>query len=96
MQTNKLRSYFGFAKKSSSIIYGFDGLKKDYKKISGVFLSCDISGNLEQKVVDFCLNKNIIYKKLEYSLDDLLNTNNCMVVAIINKNFVKPILECEE
>ncbi len=94
MPSKKLENYLGLCKRSNSIVYGFDNIKDN--KCYLVLIGCDCKEKLEIHIKNFCEQRKIEYKKLDKSLNDLLNTNNCSVVGIVNKNFVNPILECEE
>ena len=96
MSAGKIENYLGFAKKSNSILFGFDAIKSSKKRIYCVIIGCDILEKLETKVRNICKQRKIPIKKLKSSLDDLLHTSNCKVISIINKNFVGPILESEE
>ena len=94
MQRSKLNGYLGLCKRSNSILYGFDNIKAS-KNCFLVLISSDCKENLERRVSNICAERNIKIKKLNATLNEILNTNNCSVVGIINKNFVEPILKCE-
>ncbi|MBR1925338.1 MAG: hypothetical protein IJ837_00605 [Clostridia bacterium] len=96
MLKSKLSGYLGLAIRSNSVLFGFDNLKAYKKKVYCVLISGDVQNKLEQHINNLCEERNITTKKLKNSLDDLIKTNNCKVISIINKNFVVPILECEE
>lgn len=94
MPKGKLENYLGLCKRSNSIVYGFDNIKQNI--CYAVLIGCDCKEKLEKHIKNVCEIKNIKYRKLKKSLNELLGANNCSVVGIINKNFVEPILECEE
>ena len=96
MLKSKLSGYLGLAIRSNSVLFGFDNLKSYKKKVYCVLVSGDVQKKLEQHINNLCAERNIIVKKLKNNLDDLIKTNNCKVISIINKNFVVPIMESEE
>ena len=93
---SKLENYLGLAKRSNSLIFGFDNIKSQKNKIFCIIL-CKTANDKQKNYVDaLCKEKGIEFRTTNILLDELLKTTNCKVVGIINKNFVKPILESEE
>ncbi len=94
MQTNKIKTYVGFAIKSNSVVFGFDALLETKKKVSCVLYSADINPKVEVKLHDLCQYKNWALIKLENTtISEVTNRDNCKVIGIINKDLVKGILE---
>lgn len=95
MPKSKIENYLGLCRRSNSIIFGFDNIKSS-KNCFLVLISFDCKPNLERRIHNICNERKIIFKKLTTTLNEMFNIDNCSVIGITNKNFVKPILECEE
>lgn len=94
MPKGKLENYLGLCKRSNSIVYGFDNIKKTQCCL--ILIGGDCKEKLETHIKNLCNERNTQHKKLKKSLNELLHVNNCSVVGITNINFVNPILDCEE
>ena len=94
MLKGKLENYLGLAKRSNSIVYGFENIKSN--DCYAVLIGGDCKEKLEMHIKNVCNIRNIKYRKLNKSLNELFKTNNCSVIGIVNKNFIQPILESEE
>ncbi len=91
---HKIEKYLGFCKKSNSIIYGFDNIKKEKKQIFGILLCSSANEKLKLQINHICETRKIKLKVLkDLTIDELLNTNNCKVIALTNENLSKAILE---
>lgn len=97
MSKEKLKSYLGLAKKANAIIYGKDSIKDFRKPIYCVILCVNASDKLKFHINNLCESKKINLKVLKsVSIDEMLGTENCKVIGVINPNFAKAILENEE
>ena len=94
MPKAKLDGYLGLCKRSNSLVYGLDNIKVNHCYL--VLIGSDCKEKLEMRIHNICEERKMPYRKLKKSLNELLSTNNCSVVGVVNKNFVNPILESEE
>ncbi len=94
---HKIEKYLGFCKKSNTIIYGFDNIKKEKKQIFFVLLCSSANEKLKTQINHICETRKIKLKVLkDVTIDDILHTNNCKVIALTNENLSKAILESGE
>ena len=90
---NKILTYLNFAKKSGTIIFGIDNIKASKNKLFCVLLSCDASQNLITSTKNFSETNNISFMQLDGTIDELLKTTNCKVIAISNQSLAEQILK---
>lgn len=92
MKNNKLLTYLGFARKSGNLIYGIDNIEHYKKEIYVVLIDATLSENGRKQLIKVCLSKSIsIYQLTDISLDELINTNNCKIVGIIDFNLASAV-----
>ena len=96
MSNGRLKTYVGFVLRSNSAVFGFDNLKKSFKKVFCVVCDKTLGENTKNQITNFCESKKVALKELKSSVDSVFNTTNCKVVGITNKELAKQILECEE
>jgi len=97
MPQRKIKNYLGLARRANAIIFGIDNIKSYKKKIYCIILCSSASENLKSSIDIIISRREIPIKKLEEgTLDEMLNTQNCKVIAITNESFIKPILKGEE
>ena len=87
---NNAIKYINLAKKAGAVIYGIDNIINN-KNIILILLCPTASSNLVDKTLNFVNKKNIKLIKLQDSLDKILNTTNCKVIGITNKQLATQI-----
>ncbi len=93
---SKLGSYLGLAKRANALVYGYDNIKSE-KNVCLIVMCKDANSKLREHIYNLVEKLNLPIRVLkEKQLDDILYTTNCKVVGLINKNFLKPILDSEE
>lgn len=92
MRENKISSYINFAIKSGQVIFGYDNLFVFKKKPRLVLVSNDLTEKMQNKVIDFCNEKEIKFVLLELSLGNLIARDNCKVLAILDNGLSNAIL----
>ena len=95
MEKSKLIAYLGFAIKSGKVIFGYDKLFETKKNPNLVLICSSLNEKNTDKILKFCEDKKIKVIKLEQLLlGDLINRDNCKVLAIADLNFATVI--CRE
>lgn len=93
---NKIISYIGFAQKSNKLLSGQSTIKRTTKKLSLVLVCSSASQNLIDLATNIA-NKNqcevIVTKPL---LEDLTHIKNVKIVALVDENLSKAIIENKE
>lgn len=97
MPQNNLKNYLGLARRANGVVFGIDNIKS-YKKVIGGIILCSSAGErLKSSIENISEKRKIPLKILKnMKLDEMLNTQNCKVIAITNESFIKPIFSCEE
>lgn len=88
-----IESYLGFAIKSGKIIYGIDSILASKKKKYALILSKTATENLRKKAVLHSERFNIPLVEVD-SLEELIYKQNCKLVAVLDPNLAKAILDC--
>lgn len=89
----KIFSYVNFAIKAKEVVYGIDNIKTSRANISYIILSKTASKNLLEATTRFCQQKGIPFAiTKEYTLDELMHTNNCKVIGVTNQNIAQQII----
>ncbi len=88
-----IESYLGFAVKSGKIIYGIDGVLASRKKKFLMILSGDAAQNLKKKTALHSERFSIPVIEVP-DLPAIIYKQNCKLVAILEPNIAKAILEC--
>jgi len=97
MPQGSLKNYLGLAKRASAVVFGIDNIKSYRKPIFCIILCSSAGEKLKSSIEIISKNKGIPLKILQSgTLDEMLNTQNCKVIAITNKSFIEPIFKCEE
>ena len=93
MEENKLRSYFGFAIKSNSAIFGADSVVNGNKKVCLVAVSEDINETSMKRLRKKCENQSIILLTFEKGkIADYTHRENCKCVGVTDKNLAAAII----
>lgn len=91
MDSNKIKTYINFAKRSRSIVYGVDDILKS-RNIQFICISENLAESSKNKLNKFILEKNIDYINLKFELFySLLNNDAIKVFGITDKNLAKAI-----
>ncbi len=86
-------SYLGFAIKSGKILYGIDSVLASKKRKHLLILSSTASDNLKKKAFLHSERLNIPMIEIP-NLEEISYKQNCKLVAILEPNLAKAILEC--
>jgi ribosomal protein L7Ae-like RNA K-turn-binding protein len=92
MSKNKIDTYIRFAIKSRSIIYGIDNIKKGIRQIKIIIADKTLSENSLDKAGLLCNKNNIPLVISEEELNNILNTENCRIIGITNRNMAEAII----
>jgi ribosomal protein L7Ae-like RNA K-turn-binding protein len=91
LDSNKIKTYINFAKKSRNIIYGLDDIIKS-TKVKLVIVSSDLAEKSGNKINKFVLENNIFKIDLEQNeFYELLQVDAVKVFAITDINLAKAI-----
>lgn len=93
----KIDSYLGFAKRSRSLIMGYNTclLAMDKRKLKLLVLASDVSENTMKKLVKAATERNVVYR-IYGTCDDLSQACGTMgrgVFGITDRNFANVILK---
>ncbi len=93
MNLTKVKSYFGFAVKSGSAVFGTDNILQ--KKPKAVFIGDDLSENAQKKLAHLCEQYELCLVKL--NKDDIKNitsSEDVKAFGIKDKNLADAMISC--
>jgi len=98
LNTNKIKTYVGFAIRSRKIIFGYDNIVT-YKKTQNLILvSSTVNEKVKGKINSFAENKNIKIVNLQgITVEELTDRDNSKIISIIDESLSNAIisqLEC--
>ena len=94
MENNKIYTYIGFAIKSRKIRCGFNSVATLKGKVPLLLLCKTASDNTFDEVKKIASRINSkIYISTTYKVEDLVNKENCKLIAIQDYNLAKAIIE---
>lgn len=88
-----IASYLGFAVKSAKIIYGIDNLTARKKRVYALVLCPTASENLRDSAVRYSERTGVPLITAEQPLEDLVFKSNCKLVALLDANMAKAVIE---
>jgi len=84
--------YIGLAIRSGEIIYGLDKLKEKPHLVKLIICSYSASPNLFASLSNLSTKYNIPLCQLkDFTIDELIKTENCKAIGITNPNLAKQI-----
>ncbi len=84
--------YIGLAQKANGVIYGLDNIKSTKNEIYLLIVCDTASNNLYEEMCYISVNRKIPLHKMEYfTLDQILNTENCKAIGITNRHLAMQI-----
>jgi ribosomal protein L7Ae-like RNA K-turn-binding protein len=86
MKNSKAESYFGFAVKSRSVLFGVDNIVTG-KKVYLILLCDQISQNSSKKVIKYATEKNV--KIITLNKEDMFNITKretCLAAGVTNES----------
>ena len=86
-------SYLGFAVRSGKIIYGIDNIELNRKRKYVIVLGNDASENLHEKASRYSEKFNVPMVCLNESLSEMINKPNCKIVALLDANMAKAVIQ---
>lgn len=87
MDKNQIKKYINLAKKANALIYGLDNIKKSKLHIYLIIYVAESGNSINRYISNV---KNIFVQKVN-NLNELLETDNCKIVALTNKNLAEII-----
>ena len=102
---NPLLSLLGLCRRANKLSIGFDPVMSSlrHKKSKLVLFSSDLSQNTVKKIINTCIDFNINYKNIPFSMDEIGNAlgKKVGVMSIEDAGFAKKISSvcsvlCEE
>jgi ribosomal protein L7Ae-like RNA K-turn-binding protein len=91
LQTNKAKTYLGFAIKSRAVKFGVDDICK-CKKVELILVSDSLMESSFNKITKFSMQNNIDLLKIGLEkFEDLLDNKSVKAVAILDKNLALAI-----
>lgn len=89
---NEWLKYLNLSKKAGAVLYGVDEIYKSKKPVYLILLSeTQATQNLKAKIDNFIAKKDTVLIKLDEDLNTFLNTNNCKVIGLTNKDLATQI-----
>lgn len=98
MNTNKIKTYIGFAIKSRKIIFGYDNIITYKKNQHLILVSSTVNDKVKNKITLFAEKNNIkVVNLLEITVEELTDRDNSKIISIIDESLSSAIinqLEC--
>lgn len=98
MNTNKIKTYIGFAIKSRKIIFGYDNIITYKKNQHLILVSSTVNDKVKNKITLFAEKNNIkVVNLLDITVEELTDRENSKIISIIDESLSSAIinqLEC--
>ncbi len=92
-ETDKFKSYVGFAIKSGKVLFGADTLLAYRKKVRVIIVSPDTQDNTLKKVTTYANDRGITLLRLRTELlENIVYKTNCKVIGVTDFNLGKAII----
>lgn len=88
-----IASYLGFAVKSAKIIYGIDNLTARKKRVYALVLCPTAAANLRESAERYSQRTGVPLITTKQPLEDLVFKSNCKLVALLDANMAKAVIE---
>ena len=82
MNTNKIKTYIGFAIKSRKIIFGFDNIITYKKNQHLILVSSTVNDKVKNKITLFAEKNNIkVVNLLDITVEELTDRDNSKIIS---------------